>query len=105
MVVSPNDEVHCTGGRIGARDPQAACGEACGGTPASEAKSSEGKGGVTLGALAMGCPNRPSRGLHPRAPLRRYPTASCGACPPTRTAPHPYGPVPCASVASSVQPW
>jgi hypothetical protein len=57
MVVSRNDEVHGTGGRRGARDPQAA---ACGGTPASEAKSSEGKGGGTPGELAMGCPNRPS---------------------------------------------
>ena len=26
-------------------------------------------------------PNRSSRGLHPRAPLRRYPTPSCDACP------------------------
>jgi hypothetical protein len=26
-------------------------------------------------------PSRPSRGRRPRAPLRRYPTASCAACP------------------------
>jgi hypothetical protein len=69
------------GGRRGARDSQAA---ACGRTPAREAKSSEGEGGGTLGKLAMGCPHRPSRSLHPRSPLGRYPTASCGACPPAR---------------------
>ena len=75
----------CTRSAVGA------CGEAYGGTPAREAKSSEGTGGVTLGELAIGFPNRPSRGLHSRSPLRRYPTASCGACPPTSTALHPYG--------------
>src|SRR5438132_10306004 len=47
MVVSRNDDVQCSYGRRGARDPPAAAGgEECGGTPAREAKSSEGKGGV-----------------------------------------------------------
>src|SRR5262245_7481721 len=27
------------------------------------------------------CPNRPSRGLHPRSPLRRYPSPFRAACP------------------------
>src|SRR5215470_8352923 len=90
MVVSRNDNVQYTCGRFGARDPQVATGgEECRGTPASEAKSSEGKGGVKSGELVIGFPNRPSRGLHPRPPLRHYPTASCGACPPTITAPPP----------------
>jgi hypothetical protein len=100
MVVSQHDAVQCTCGRRGARDPQAvACGEAFGGTPMSEAKSSEGKDDVTLGERAMGFPNRLSRGLPLRAPLRYYSTASCGACPPTRTAPAHMRAAPCASVA------
>jgi hypothetical protein len=53
-----------------------------GGTPASEARPSEGTSSVTPGARASGFPNHPSRGLHSRSPLRHYPTASCGACPP-----------------------
>src|SRR5262245_12744115 len=62
MVVSRNDDVQCTCGRLGARDPQAAAGgEEYRGTPASEAKSSEGKGGVKSGELAIGFPNRPAR--------------------------------------------
>src|SRR5262247_1089109 len=77
MVVSRNNDVQCTCGRPGAHDPQAACGEAGGGTPASE-----GTGGVTPGELAIDFPHRPSPGLHPRSSLRHYPTASCGACPP-----------------------
>ena len=81
-------------GVVHASPQAAACGEACGGTPASEAKSSEDKGGVTPGKRAIGFPTRPSRGLHPMSPLRYYPTASCGTCLPTSTAPHPYGPVP-----------
>src|SRR5215831_2275017 len=88
MVVSRNDDVQCTCGRRGARDPRAAaCREACGGAPTRETKSSEGKGGVTPGERALGFPNRPSRGLHLRSPLRDYPTASCGACPPTSRRP------------------
>src|SRR5882724_6544674 len=71
--------------------------------PAREAKSSEGKGGVTPGARASGFPHHPSRGLHPGSPLRHYPTASCGAWPPPRTAPAHTGAAPCAAVASSVQ--
>src|SRR6266581_1262761 len=68
MGVSRNNDVHCTCGRCGAHDPQAAAyGEECGGTP---------------GELAIGFPNRPSPGLHPRSSLRHYPTASCGTCPP-----------------------
>jgi hypothetical protein len=50
MVVSRNNDVQCTCGRLGSLDPQAAAyGEACGGTPASE-----GTGGVTPGELAIG---------------------------------------------------
>src|SRR5215467_13635095 len=60
MVVSRNDNVQCTCGRRGARDPQAAAGgEECRGTPASEAKSSEGKSGVKPGELAIGFPQPP----------------------------------------------
>jgi hypothetical protein len=51
------------------------------------------RGRVGDGRAAEGCftllrvksppafPNRPSRGLHPRASLRRYPNPSCDACP------------------------
>jgi hypothetical protein len=81
MVVSPNEAVQYTCSRRGARAPQAvADGAACGGTPARETTSSKGKEGVLPGELASGCPDRPTRGLHPRASLRRYPTVSCGAC-------------------------
>src|SRR5262245_29454113 len=45
MVVSRNDDVQCACGRLGACDPQVACGEAFGGTPAREAKSKEGQSG------------------------------------------------------------
>ena len=31
--------------------------------------------------LSPSLPSRPARGLHPRAPLRRYPLPSCDACP------------------------
>jgi hypothetical protein len=48
--------------------------------PRRETTSSKGKEGVLPGELASGCPDRPTRGLHPRASLRCYPTVSCGAC-------------------------
>ena len=48
--------------------------------PRRETTSSKGKEGVLPGELASGCPDRPTRGLHPRASLRHYPTVSCGAC-------------------------
>ena len=48
--------------------------------PRRETTSSKGKEGVLPGELASSCPDRPTRGLHPRASLRRYPTVSCGAC-------------------------
>ena len=61
-------------GRRGAHAPQAAAGgEACGGTPAREAKSSEGKGSGTPGARAIGWPNRPSQDLHPQVTSERLP--------------------------------
>jgi hypothetical protein len=40
---------------------------------------------------ALSLPTAPARGLHPRSPLRHYPTTSCGVCPPTNTVPHPCG--------------
>ena len=52
---------------------RSAGGEVCGGTPAREAKSSEGKGSGTPGARAIGWPNRPSQGLHPQATSERLP--------------------------------
>jgi hypothetical protein len=44
-----------------------------GGTPAREAKSSEGTGSGTPGARAIGWPNRPSRDLHPQVTSERLP--------------------------------
>ncbi len=39
-----------------------------------------------LKSLLPAFPSRPSRGLRPRTPLRRYPIPSCAVCP-GRTAP------------------
>ena len=36
---------------------------------------------AALKSSPPGLPRRPSRGRRPRAPLRRYPTPSCGVCP------------------------
>jgi hypothetical protein len=74
MVVSWHDDGQCTCNRRGARNPQAAAGgEAYSGTPEREATSSAGKGGVMLGARAIGWPNRPSRDLHPQVTSERLP--------------------------------
>src|SRR5215471_10296469 len=74
MVVSRSDDVQYTCGRFGARDPQvAAGGEECRGTPASEAKSSEGKGGIKPGELAIGFPQPPFPRPAPQATSETLP--------------------------------